>query len=342
MNKRQTFNDLLKKITSCNTQHELKGIVKDINRFIEEYSIDEDSNEHKKLKNSIGIMRMKLKRDFNMEESTMDTITEDVDMSGYSDEDFLEVFVMEFRIWIKKNHGDEIGEYPMSLLVKKYIKEFAEEYGLTEYDMRYSNTVNQMVKVGRELVKTEVRKLPSLKKDIVFTERFKKILDHFISNYDIPDFIKIHFQEDSPFVVRGWMTAEFEPAMKYDGNLNDVHKFSRELTHLITNYLGFELGSTAHGKIDFHFEPGFRILGEDEWVKGVLNKKIKKDIRTWPNKSVLHSIKFSVNNSQLRGQISLVYSQNYRYGYRDDFKRDLNVYLKNLGYNLDRLQVSNN
>ena len=39
MNKRQTFNDLLMKITSCNTQHELKEIIKDINRFIEDYSI---------------------------------------------------------------------------------------------------------------------------------------------------------------------------------------------------------------------------------------------------------------------------------------------------------------
>ena len=44
------------------------------------------------------------------------------------------------------------------------------------------------------LVKKEVRKLPSLKKDIIFTKRFKKVLDHFISKYDIPDFVKIHLK----------------------------------------------------------------------------------------------------------------------------------------------------
>jgi hypothetical protein len=269
-------------------------------------------------------------------------LSEDIDISGYSDEDFLEVFVTEFRIWIRRNHGDEVGEYPMSLLVKKYIKEFAEEYGLTEHDLRYSNTFTKMVVIGKKLVQTEIRTLPSLKKDIIFTERFKKIIDHFISNYNIPDFIKIHFQEDSPFVVRGWMTADFEPAMKYYGSLNDVHKFSREFNNLITNYLGFELGRPAHGNLDYYFESGFRLLGVDEWVKGVLNKKIKKEIKTLPGKSALHSMKFNVNNSQLRGEIKLVYSQNYRYGYRDNFKDELKKYLKDLGYNPDRLQVSDN
>ena len=39
--------------------------------------------------------------------------TEEIDVSDYNDEDFLEIFVTEFRPWIKKNHGDEVGEYPM-------------------------------------------------------------------------------------------------------------------------------------------------------------------------------------------------------------------------------------
>ena len=339
MNKRQTFNDLLMKITSCNTQHELKEIIKDINHFIEDYSIYGDSNEYKKLNNSVGIMKMKLKRDFKIEESIISTITEDVDISGYSDEDFLEVFVMEFRAWIKKNHGDEIGEYPRSLLVKKYSKEFGTEYEVSDYDMRYNNTLTQMANIGRVLVKKEVRKLPSLKRDIIFTKRFKKVLDHFISKYDIPDFVKIHFKEDTPFMVRGWMTAEFEPAMKYDESLDELKQFSRELKHFITNYLGFEIGSPVHGNIDFYFQDGFTLLGVDEWVKNVLNKKIKKDIKTWKNKSVLHSIKFNTNTSKLYGEIGLVYSASSWNSYREIFRDELKQYLKNLGYSSKRLIV---
>ncbi len=284
-------------------------------------------------------MKMKLKRDFKIKESIISTITEDVDISGYSDEDFLEVFVMEFRTWIKKNHGDEIGEYPMSLLVKKYIKEFGTEYEISDYDMRYNNTLTQMTSIGRALVKKEVRKLPSLNRDIIFTKRFKKILDHFISEYNIPDFVKIHLKEETPFVVRGWMTAEFEPAMKYDGSLDEIKKFSKDLKHLITNYLGIEIGSPVHGNIDFYFQDGFTLLGVDEWVKNVLNKKIKKDIKTWGNKSVLHSIRFNPNTSKLLGEIGLVYSGSSWNSYREIFREKLKQYLKNLGYSSKRLIV---
>jgi hypothetical protein len=64
-------------------------------------------------------------------------IFESIDVTQYNDEDFVEVFVMEFRPWIRKNHGDEVGEYPMSLLVKKYINEFANEFGLSSNELGY-------------------------------------------------------------------------------------------------------------------------------------------------------------------------------------------------------------
>ena len=45
----------------------------------------------------------------------------------YNDEDYVEVFLQYFRPWVRKNHGDEIGEYPLSYLTKKYMAEFAKE-----------------------------------------------------------------------------------------------------------------------------------------------------------------------------------------------------------------------
>ena len=93
-----------------------------------------------------------------MDEKYIKILSEDINLSEYSDEDFVEVFVMEFRPWIRKNHGDEVGQYPMSLLVKKYIREFALESGLEELDLRYSNILNQMIKIGRQLVKQEIIK----------------------------------------------------------------------------------------------------------------------------------------------------------------------------------------
>jgi hypothetical protein len=275
-----------------------------------------------------------------MDEKYIKILSENINLSEYSDEDFVEVFVMEFRPWIRKNHGDEIGEYPMSLLVKKYIKDFALESGLEETDLRYNNILNQMIRIGRELVKREIIKLPSLRRDIFFTEKFKKIIDHFIDSYNFPDFVKIHFEETSPFKVSGWITVEFEPAMKYNGDLKNVHAFPRELTNLVTNYMGFELGSPAHGKIDFQFGGGVRFLGVDEWVKNVLNKKIKKEIKTLPNKSALHSMKFSTNTGAIRGEITLTYTRDTWYSNQTNFKSEFQNYLQSLGYNTNRLLVS--
>ena len=52
-------------------------------------------------------------------------ISENINLADYYMEDFVEVFYEKFRPWIKINHGDEVGKYPMSFLIKKYVKDFA-------------------------------------------------------------------------------------------------------------------------------------------------------------------------------------------------------------------------
>jgi hypothetical protein len=249
---------------------------------------------------------------------------------------------MEFRPWIKKNHGDEVGEYPMSLLVKKYINEFANEFGLSSNDLRYGNTLNQMRLIGREIAIKGIRQLPSLSKNFMFTEKFKRAIEYFISTYDLPDFVKVHLEETSPFRVRGWLTVDFEPAMKYDGNVKELHAFPREFTNLITSYLGYEIGSPAHGKIDFSFNSSVMFSGVEEWVKNVLNKKIKKEIKTLPSRGSLHSMKFNTNTNAIRGEISLIYTRDSWYSNQNNFKDEFKQYLENLGYNPMRLIVSSN
>ena len=269
-------------------------------------------------------------------------IFESIDITQYNDEDFIEVFVMEFRPWIRKNHGDEVGEYPMSLLVKKYINEFAKEFGLSSNELRYGNTLNQMRLIGREIARKGIRQLPSLSKDFMFTEKFKKVIDYFISAYDLPDFVKIHLEETSPFRVRGWMEVDFESAMKYNGNIKELHTFPKEFTNLVTSYLGFEVGSPVHGKIDFNFSNSVRFTGVEEWVKNVLNKKIKKEIKTLSSRDSLHSMKFNTNDSAIRGEILLVYTRNSWYSNQITFKEEFKKYLENLGYNPMRLTVNSN
>ena len=85
-------------------------------------------------------------------------IFESIDVTQYNDEDFIEVFVMEFRPWIRKNHGDEVGEYPMSLLVKKYLDDFNNHYEIY-VGSSYGGILLRMAKSGMALAKKGIKKL---------------------------------------------------------------------------------------------------------------------------------------------------------------------------------------
>jgi hypothetical protein len=264
-------------------------------------------------------------------------LNEELDLSGYSDEDFIEVFVEYFRPWIKETHGDEVGMYPMSLLVKKYLEEFNDHYEL--FARSYSGTIlSKMARSGEALVKKGIKELPSLNKDFLFTEKFKKAIDHFVSNYNFPDFVKLHLQENTPFNVEAYLTMEFLPMMKYDGSIDKIIRFNQEFINLVTNYLGFEIGSTAHGKLSL-ITKNPRFIGFDNWYDSFFNKKFKKDIKELPNvKSYLHSVKIKSGNFTIC-EIVLTFKRNTRWETEENIKSEIINYLEGLGYNKNRLIV---
>lgn len=267
------------------------------------------------------------------------TLNEELDLSGYSDEDFMEVFVEYFRPWIKKTHGDEVGKYPMSLLVKKYLEEFSQDYELNVY-FGYGNMLSKMVKVGMALAQKGVRELPSLNRGVLFTEKFKRSIDHFISAYNFPDFVKLRFEENSPFNVYGYLEIEFEPAMKYEGKLNDIVNFGTEFIRFIKSYLGFEIGSTAHGKLNINMGTP-RFVGQEEWIKNFFNKIFKKEIKKYPRtQSHLHSVKLEIQaNRGVYSKIILTFKRSTSWTTENAIVEDIKSYLQGLGYNTNNLRV---
>ena len=81
-----------------------------------------------------------------------------------------------FRPWVKKKHGDELGQYPLSLLIKNHMSEFAEDYDVSDEIKGYYCSYRTMVNVGRELAQKGVHKMPSLKKEGLFLEKYKKAI----------------------------------------------------------------------------------------------------------------------------------------------------------------------
>ena len=257
----------------------------------------------------------------------------------YNDEDYVEVFLHYFRPWIRANHGDEIGEYPLSFLVKKYISEFALSHGMNpEYVIfGYRNNLSNAASVGKNLVKQGKHNLPSLRSQEKFTERYKKPLDFFVTQLGLPEFIKLNFTEKTPFNVEVGFLIDWEGLIKYQGEETfHTDKIKTEIKNKIQGFLGVEFGNPVHGQLKLDFgRPQY--IGVDEWVKKTLNKEIKKEIRKLPRASLmLHAIKFETNNPSMGGELKLSFKS---WNGRNEFIRTVKELLQSMGYNTKILKV---
>lgn len=269
-------------------------------------------------------------------------IVEQVNLEGYTDEDFVEVFVNLFRPWVKSKHGDEVGKYPMSYLIKKYIEEFASDNKIQLQSYYGSGELKRIVSIGRDIVRKGDHQLPSLNTNTKFTERFKKPLLFFVDNLNLPDFINIEFDEESPNNVRGKVIVDFQKMIKSNTKPTGIYNMSTKLQKSFEDYLGIEFGSPVHGKLDFYLNTTPIYIGLDEWIKQEFNKNIKKQIKQLPlAERNISSLKFILNtNNHLKAEIKIGWKRDSRYGDHHKIKEEVRNILKSMGYNTEILEVT--
>jgi hypothetical protein len=256
----------------------------------------------------------------------------------YNDEDYVEVFFHYFRPWVKKNHGDEIGEYPLSYLVKKYVAEFATDNGMRPDNVifGYRNNITNAANIGKKLVQQGKHKLPSLRSQEKFTEKYKKPLEFFVSELNLPDFIKFELIEENPYNILVIFDVNWEGLIKYQGTEKvKPDAILKELTQRISDFLGIEIGNPTYGQLSLKLKKDY--VGIDEWIKKTLNKEIKKKFRELPNSRILHAIKFETKSYELGGDLKLSFKN---WNGRNDFIKNAKELLQSMGYNTDILNVT--
>jgi hypothetical protein len=268
-------------------------------------------------------------------------IVEQVNLAGYTDEDFIEVFVNLFRPWVKSNHGDEVGKHPMSYLVKKYIDEFITDIKV-DVDIRYISGLNKFVKIGREIVRGGIYQLPSLNSGKKFTEQYKKHLEFIISTLNLPEYINLKFTEDIPNKVYGEAIVDFQKLLKSQDNPPTIRQIAINLTKFFESYLGIEFGSPVHGKLDFYLNSTPTYVGLDEWTKNEFNKNIKKQIKQLPSaERNISSLKLILNtNNHLKAEIKIGWKRDSRWNDQRSIKDSVKEILSNMGYNTEVLEVT--
>jgi len=261
-------------------------------------------------------------------------ISEQVNLDDYSREDFFDVFFQVFRSWISEKLGEDVKKYPMSWLLKKYGQQFVEDKGLIQRGGReeFDSSYHSLEHYGRELVKKAHYELPQLYKDEKFTEKYKKVIPHFVNMLELPPFITISFIENEPNRVIVKYDTNFDEWMKYPENVRiDEYNTTRKLKKLFVDFAGVDFGNPVYGEVSMDYE-SVKDFNVDKWVKNELNKVIKKAIREIENAKQLHSIRFKASNNG--GRIELVFKDSYSFGYQEKLKFTQNAkeVVESLGY----------
>ena len=266
-------------------------------------------------------------------------ISENINLADYYMEDFVEVFYEKFRPWIKINHGDEVGKYPMSFLIKKYVKDFAKSVKYKDIIFDNFSPLNLMERIGKHIV-LQGYVLPTLNKGYKFTEKYKLGIEKLINNLDLPSFATITLEEKKPFDVNCLMDIDFFKYITSDLNPTSYKKLvdSREkLVDYFEKFMGVSFGNSIHGDLEIDYNDSPNMIGEEEWVKNILNKKIKQEIKLLPKSGNLFSVKYTRN--RFTPMIKLTFRRNTRWTDESEFAKNVRKYLSENGYNLEILRI---
>lgn len=252
------------------------------------------------------------------------------DLRYFTNEDFIEVFINVFRPWVKKTHGDDVGQYPLSYLIKKYLNEFG-KYVDPDYYEGYGQTSTKMVKIGREIIEKGISTLSTLRPEEKFTEKYARVFNIIINNLKLPDFIKLSITENNSYDVNITFKVDFpKMLMSTLNNPRNTNQYQQEFKTAIEVLMGKTVGGNPEfGELKISFMTQFE--GVDEWVKNVWNKVLKKEIKKIGGDNI-HSFRVEITNGLVN--IKIRFSSYTGWSTKNKIGQSAKEYLEKKLYNL--------
>lgn len=276
------------------------------------------------------------------------TIAEQTNFDAYDDEDFLDAFFQLFRNYIKRYKGAKSLDYPMSYLLKRYSVDFVkdtlgEDYLKNLTGWEEGDDLDELLqdwvisqydakRIVTRAIEQQRYNLPKLVQQERFTEKYKTIIDNFITEgLELPDYVTVVLDEPNPhtFVVK--TTVDFQKWIKDPKEVRiSSSTIENKLKKFLQDYLGLDFGYIKYGqseiggqKIDF--------VGVDSWVKNELNKKIKKELKTLPDSRYVKAIRFKEPKYN-KAELELVFHSDTRWNSKNDIVKEYKEKLLELGY----------
>lgn len=268
----------------------------------------------------------------------------EIDISYYDDDDFIEVFIINFRKWLVKNHGEKTKEYPLSYVINKHLEEFCNTLKDFDYNCsprhRYS-TKYDIIRVGQFLAKSGLEKIGKVPLSFKHTEKYKKMWDAAIKNAKIPNFISYELTEEIPFNIVFKMKYDLEDFLRSTEsfNRNYIPNISEKIKNFLQKFGGIKFGRLQFGELEFNSY--IDVTNTDLWTDKKFMTNLKKQFKQKPFiAEKVHSLKFYYEGyrNDTRPAIKVSFRQGNWSG-RQEVRNEIRDVLRANGFNIDNIKI---
>jgi hypothetical protein len=209
-------------------------------------------------------------------------IMEEVRIQDYTNEDFVDVFIMVFKTWVKENYGEEEVKYPFSYIKKKHQAEFLKFLDI-EKPYSYNSDFVLMANIGRKIVEKALHSYKEVPKsdeswfDKPINQKLWKSME---KELNLPSYMRIEVVEESPRNLAVGITVDFVDFIKSTEKnpYKTGHMLTEKMRKFLSKYGGIKFGNPLHGELRLN-EKYYNYDGFDEWLKTGYNKEIKSAVK---------------------------------------------------------------
>lgn len=257
--------------------------------------------------------------------------------------DLLDIFIGEFKKWLRETKGEEYVKKPISFLFQKHKDEFLNSKNISVDNLYgfWGDDARQMRSIGQAMIDKGLVKPYSLRSSQKFLERFKRPIEFFVQKLNLPDYAKLVFSEDDNYEVKCKLVVDFEKRLHDNENpIITTTKVERELKDFLTNFLGIDIGNPEHGDLDLHFDSKIESIGRDEWMKTDL-KKIKSEMKKMPGGDSISRVVVKEGRHNGSIELNLVFkNRGFNYRRQIELVDNIKAHFLEKGYNPKFLNIS--
>jgi len=260
-----------------------------------------------------------------------------IDLSLLTNDDYQDYWNQFLRFYADETDKNLSKKLPISYLDKVLRDEIIEKYELNIPD--YSS--RKYVYLAQQLILKGAIEFETFRPEEKFTEKFANPLTKIISRIKINPKYEITIGEEQTNEVYVRVDIDTEDWLKLSREeKREANNFQTELKKNIQKFLGVEFGPPAHGKLTI-YGYGTNVMRGDEWIKNVMNKKIKKEIKESKFKNDIQRMSVNFDSDKIR--ISIISPRwggfNREWSKREEFQKFMDNLFEKYGYRKDSFDI---